>query len=172
MLPVPVQVVVPALFIVREARYLSLLPLMFRLLPMGIVSAPVPFIVPPVQLSVPIIVPVPLSVAFVPSSKFWDEIVPVIVAVPPVIRDTPAPVNTLPAPNPPPPFNLSVPRSTFAVPVLLKGPLMVVVSVPPDLRNVPLLLNVKGVPQHGLSIPTSFCMSSIPLLLKRPLLFD
>src|SRR5438046_1933686 len=62
----PLKLVVPALLIVRCANPLALGPLNTRLPPPGITVVPLPFMFPPVQLSVPLTVNTPLPLRLPP----------------------------------------------------------------------------------------------------------
>src|SRR5438045_3029510 len=66
---------------------------------------------------------------------------------------------------PPGPFTLTVPVCTSIVPLLVNGTRIVVVPLPADFLNVPLLMNVDVAPPP-LEIDASTWTSNVPLLLK------
>ena len=142
-------------------------PARFSALPAGMTSAPVPPIVPAVQLStVPTVrLPVPLSVPPVMSSLAAVTLAP-SVSVPPARRQVPVPESDAPALRVcvpllnsrtpvvavnapvlvPPAYSRTSPRCACTVPVLFIAQLHSRLPVPADLRKVPALLNRAGSP--------------------------
>src|SRR5678809_1495021 len=82
----PLQLTVPALLIVRCAKVLSLLPLIDSVAPFGITVAPLPFMLPPVHISAPLTVRIPLPPRLPPFKVPLTVLAgPLKLAVPPLI---------------------------------------------------------------------------------------
>src|SRR5579883_3083938 len=177
-LPLPVQVMVPALFSVRPFRNLLSPPLRSTVAVPAMTVVPPPFIEPPVQLSVPVTVKLPLPVKEPGDSRLALAVVAAPLKLTPLLakfnsavdvtvpskltaapaKDTvPAPVNFVPSSRllVPPGKPRVAPAATVKVPVLVP-PLSA--SVAADTSTVPALLKassmlVTAMPADFLKVP-------------------